>query len=404
MPSYKYKVRERYGKQITGVMGGESQAEVSDKLKKMGYTPISIQPAPERLEKVAFLDRFGKVRLSDLNVFTRQLVTLLKAGIPLLTAIKACREQTGSRVLKNTLGSAARDIEGGSSLADALEKHPRCFNELYVNMIRSAEAGGVMDEVLERLADLGEYDEDTRNRIETATRYPIMVVCALIIGFFIVITLVIPRFAKVFGQFNVALPFPTRVLIGIDYIVKHFWFLMILGVFAAIFGFFAYIRTPKGRAQWDAFKLKIPIVGPLVLKFTMSRFARVTGTLVRSGLPILQILELTSRNVGNTVVSRAIENIKISVSEGKGMAEPMRVSKIFPPIVIQMVSVGEETGKMDELLLRVSDYYDSQINYAIKNLSIMIEPVLLVVLGCGVLFMALAIFLPMWNLMSLFRR
>jgi type II secretory pathway component PulF len=400
---FEYKVRDKFGKLVTGVIEAEDTENAGAKLKQMGYAPITVKAKATGEVLPQFMQRFQRVKFSDVNMFTRQLVTLQKAGLPLLTSLSATRNQTTSTILQNTLTEVIKHIESGLHLSDALARYPKVFNELYVSMVKAGETGGMLDEILERLAVLGEHEEQTRIKIQAATRYPIMVVSALAIGFLVLVTFVIPRFAQVFSQFNIALPLPTRLLIGIHYAVSHYWWLMLVGIGLFIYGFSQYIKGEQGRSWWDGIKLKVPIFGPLVTKITMSRFARITGTLTKSGVPILQILDLTARGVGNVVIARTIETIKANIQEGKGIAEPMRISGMFPPVVIQMVAAGEASGKVDELLLHVSGYYDSQVDYTIKNMTTLIEPVLIFILGCVVLFMALGIFMPMWNLMQLFR-
>lgn len=404
MNAYQYKARDKTGSLIRGTMGAESENAVAAKLREFGYIPVSIKAAREAdfIEKL--INRFRRVSFSDVNMFTRQFYALQKAGLPLLSSLNALREQSANMVLKNAIAQIARDIEAGSNLANALAKHPKIFNTLYVNMVKSAEVSGRLDEALERLATLGEHEEKVRLRIKAASRYPLMVVFAIIIGFLVLTTFVMPRFAKVFGQYNAQLPLPTRILLGVNYVVRNFWWLIILAASAAIFAFNKFINTQRGRLWWDGLKLKIPVFGPLILKLTMSRFTRVTGTLLRSGVPVLQILELTASSVGNAVVANTINNIRRSVGEGRGILEPMKVGGMFPPVVIEMVAVGEETGKLDELLLHVSDYYDAQIDYTVSNLVSLIEPFLIFILGLATLLMALGIFLPMWNLMNIFKK
>jgi len=401
--TFEYKVRDKFGKLVTGVIEADTNKTAGSKLKEMGYTPISVRTKQKENDLTKFFARFQKVKFSDLNMFTRQLVTLQRAGLPILSSLSSIRDQASSDALKTALNMVIKDIESGTHLSDAMAKHPVVFNPLYVSMVKAGETGGMLDEALERLAILGEHEEETRAKIKTATRYPIMVIGALVVGFLILTTFVIPRFAKIFSQFDTALPLPTRILIWINYAVSNYWWLILIAIAGSIFGFNKFLKTEAGRLWWDGLKLRIPIFGPLFTKITMSRFARITGTLTKSGVPILQILELTSNGVGNTVIARTIDSIKAGVNEGKGMSEPMKISGMFPPVVIQMVSAGESTGKVDELLLHVSNYYDSETDYTIKNLTTLIEPILIFVLGCGVLFMALGIFLPMWNLMKLFK-
>lgn len=404
MPNYHYKVRDKFSKPVSGIMSAENESAVAVKLSQLGFTPISITETKEAGKAAQFLSPAVRIKFSDLNMFTRQLATLQKAGLPILLSLSALRQQAQNRILKEVIAQVIRDIEAGLSLSAALEKYPLIFDPLYVNMVASGEASGRLDAVLERLADLIEHDETIRLRIKSATRYPLIVVAAIIIGFTILTTLVIPRYAKIYAQYTTTLPLPTQVLLGINYLVTKFWWLVIILAAAIYFIFKKYINTKAGRMAWDSFKLKVPVFGPLLLKLSISRFTRITSMLMRSGIPILKILDISSGSTGNVVVSRAIINIKNNVAEGKGISEPMKISGLFPPIVTQMVAVGEETGKLDDLLIHVSNYYQEQVDYTINNLTALIEPLLIVTLGLGVLFMALGVFLPMWNLMSIFKK
>jgi len=404
MPNYQYKSRDKFSKEARGVMEADDENAVAQRLIQMGFTPVSITEVKQTSRAFKFSDSGIRVKFSELNMFTRQLATLQKAGLPILLSLSALREQAQNKVFKEVISQIIRDIESGSNLSGALEKYPKIFNSLYLNMVASGEASGRLDDVLDRLATLSEHDETIRLRIKSSTRYPIIVVVAMIIGFVVLTVLVVPRYAKIYEQYTKALPLPTQVLLGINYAVTKLWWLLIIIGIAGRFLFKRYINTKIGRFSWDSFKLKVPVFGPLLLKLSISRFTRITGTLMRSGIPILKILDIASGSTGNEVVSKAITNIRNNVMEGKGIAEPMKVSGLFPPIVTQMVSVGENTGKLDDLLIHVSNYYDEQVDYTINNLTSLIEPILIFVLGLGVLFMALGIFLPMWNLMSIFKK
>ncbi len=388
---------------MQGVISADAEQAVVVKLEEMGYMPVAITRAKGEKPFNSFFDKYRGVRFSDLNMFTRLLFTLTKAGLPLLSSLNSIKAQTENPIFRDVIAEIARDIEGGAKLSTALGRHPRIFNALYVNMVKSGEVSGKLVEILDRLMTLGEHEELTRLRIMAALRYPLIVIGAVTIGFLVLITFVVPRFERLYGQFTTELPLPTKILLGLNYTITHYWWAILLGLGAAFFLLFKLISSAEGLRWWDGLKLKIPVLGPLLLKLTMSRFCRVTGTLLSSGVPILQILELVSESVGNAVISDNINAIKKSVNEGKGMLEPMKASGMFPPVVIQMVAAGEATGKMDTLLLHVSDYYDSQIDYTIKNLISLIEPLLIFVIGSMVGFMALGIFLPMWGLMDIFK-
>ncbi len=389
---------------MQGLLGAESEKAVVVKLEQMGYIPISILLSKTDQAFDVFWDIFQGVKSSELNMFTRLLFTLQRAGLPLLSSLNALREQTLNKRLKDTIEQIAMDIEGGSNLSSALARHPKVFDDLYVSMIRSGEASGKLSEILERLAILGEHDEKVRLRVKSAMKYPVIIVSGIIIGFLALVTLVVPRFQDLYSQFTTALPLPTQILLGINTMVTKFWWLMILSVAGAVFSFKKIIKNAKGMFWWDNVRLKIPIVGPLLLKLIMSRFCRIMGTLLRSGVPILQILDLVAGTVGNVVIVQVMDKVKKSVNEGSGMLEPMKASGMFPVVVTQMVAAGEETGKLDDLLLHVADYYDSEVAYTIDNFVSLIEPILIFVLGIGVLFMALGVFLPMWSLMDLFKK
>jgi len=402
MANFKYKARDRFAKLVSGVIAADTNDLAAKKLQEMGYTPISIQEV-KGVRPEEILRKFRKVKLEEINTFTRQLYSLQKAGLPLLDSLDVIAQQTRNEYFSTIIQQVARDVRGGMNLSESLRRHSRIFDDIYVNMIKSAETGGAMVEILGRLTELIEQEIDTRQRISAATRYPMIAFFTLVLGFLIVVTFVIPRFASLYSQFDAALPLPTRILIGLNFVIRRFWYLFILGVGGTVFGFISFIRSEKGKAIWDNFKLKIPVFGQLLYMLVMSRFARVTSILMKSGVPILDVLGLVRNISNNVIIARAIENIRKSVNQGKGMSEPMKVSGLFPPIVIQMVSVGERTGRMDELLLSVADYYDRESGYMIKNLTTYIEPILIFVLGVMVLVMALGIFMPMWNLINVFK-
>jgi len=402
MPNFKYKARDKFSKLVTGSIAADSQADAAKKLTEMGYTPVSISEVRE-LGADKILSKYKRVGLEEVSTFTRQLYSLQKAGVPLLSSLEAVSVQMKNQYFKLVIEEISRDIRGGISFSEALKKHTGVFDEVYVNMIKAAEAGGLMVEILARLTELIEQEIDTRARIKSATRYPMIAFFVLCVGFLIVVAFVIPRFASVYSQFNATLPLPTRILIGLNLAVQKFWYLFILIIAALIFGFRRFVNSNTGRPVWDNFKLKVPVIGPLVEMLVMSRFARVTAVLLKSGVPILEVLSLVSGSTGNIIISRAIENIKKSVVQGKGMSEPMKVSNLFSPIVVQMVYIGEQSGKVDELLLSVADYYDRESGYMIKNLTTYIEPILIFVLATMVLMMALGIFMPMWNLIRVFK-
>ncbi len=399
---FRYKARDPFAKLVTGVLEAESAEAAAQRLLAIGLVPLCVS------ETGAFATVSGRlpwrrVPLVERSVFTRQLFSLQKAGLTILSSLETVARQTKNRQLRDCIEAIARDIRGGRSFSESLRQYPSVFDEVYVSMVRAAETAGNLTDILGRLSGLLEQEIETRSRVRAATRYPLIAFGAILCGAFIVVSFVIPRFALIYGQFKTALPLPTRILIGLSGALRSWWYLFLVAGIAAGFGFSRFIRTGWGRERFDLLRLKVPVFGALATMLIMARFCRVTALLLRSGLPILEILELGAASAGNVVVSRALRQVKESVNQGKGMAEPMRSSGLFPPIVLQMVAVGEQTGKIDELLASAADYYDLESDTQIKNLTTAIEPLLTFVLGLLVLGMALAIFLPMWNLLSLFR-
>ncbi len=402
MPLYQYKARDKFGALAVGTIESSAREAVATQLDSLGYIPVSIEE-----KRVAFprLARFTarRVKPLDLIVFSRQLSTLISAGLPFLSSFDALIEQAENPALKEIILQVRRDVESGNTFADALAKHRDIFSPLFISMVRAGEVGGVLDEMLQRLATLLEHEAEIRARIKTATRYPKFVVVGLLIAIGILLTFVVPRFATMYDNFKVKLPLPTRILIGANHVFQDYWWLLALLGVGVTFAARTYVNTEGGRLQWDGIKIRLPVFGPIFLKSALSRFARVFGTLARSGMPILQALDIVADTVGNVVLARVIATVRDSVREGKGVVQPMRVSRVFPPVVVQMVAIGEEVGKLDEMLAKVSEYYDQEVDYSLKNLATSIEPILLVVIGAAVLFLALAIFMPWWNLINVFK-
>ena len=401
--SYRYKARDKFGRVLAGQMTSGSDAEVATQLNAKGLTPFSIEPVEE---KVAgdFLARFRRFKLSDVNAFTRELYTLTKAGLTILASLEVVGEQDRNPVLKKIVEGLIQSIRGGASISDSFQRYPKIFNDLYVNMIRAGEVSGRLEQILERLIFIGEAEEKLQMRVKSALRYPTLVLSALVIAFLVITNFIIPRFAALFAKSGVELPLPTRILLGIhDAFSRYGWLTAIVAIVLGIF-LVRFLKTPAGKLLKDRMMLKVPVFGPLILKADMSRFARIMALLMQSGIPALRALEIAEGSADNKVVAGAIDKIRVSVTEGTSMTQPMKESGIFPPSVVRMVRVGEETGKIDELLLKVSEYYDMQVEYTVTNLMVLIEPMLIVLLGGMVFVLALGMFLPMWNMISLFQK
>ena len=376
----------------------ESEEAMVRHLVEQGYTPISIEEesksVAETLRPMASLFK-GKVSDRDISFFSRQFVTLVKAGIPLVSTLQTLQEQTQNKALHRVLSFVIADVEKGESLGEALAKHPQVFSELYIAMIRTGEASGQLESVLSRLAEMGEYEANVKAQVKTATFYPKLILGVMFLAFLFITTFILPRFTAIFEQAGVDLFVTTKFLLWLNFVLRRYWYLAIAFVVLSIFGIRFFLKTPFGRDLWDRTQLKLPVFGTLFSQFVLSRFARTLSVTTKHNLPILEALDIVSRSVGNTLVSKEVLRIRESVSRGEGISRPMKEGKVFPPLVVKMVSVGEETGKLDELLMRVSEHFDFEVDNAIKKLTVLIEPVLLVILGGMVLFLILSIFVPL---------
>ena len=400
---YRYKARDKFGRSANGQMSANSDAEVATKLKDKELTPFLIEPVEQSLD-IQFFDRFRRFKSSDVNAFTRELFTLTRAGLTILASLEVIGEQDRNPLLKKVVEGLMQSIRGGATVADSLARFPKIFSVLYINMVRAGEISGRLDQILERLIFIGEAEEKLRMRVKSALRYPAIVLGALTLAFIFLTNFILPRFAALFSKSGVDLPLPTRFLLGLhDACTRYGWLTALLSIALGMF-LYRFLKTPAGKLLKDQAMLKIPVLGPLVLKADMSRFARIMALLIQSGIPALRALEIAEGSADNVVVAEAISKIRVSVTEGTGMTQPMKESGIFPPSVVRMVRVGEETGKIDELLLKVSEYYDMQVEYTVSNLMVLIEPMLIVVLGGMVFVLALGMFLPMWNMIKVFQQ
>ncbi|GBD93002.1 type II secretion system protein F [bacterium BMS3Abin05] len=398
MPEFQYRAINGEGQIIQDVLEAAGPGIVADRLNNLGYVPLKIKEAKK--SRFKFLNNEKKVKIDDVVFFTRQLYTLLKAGVPLLSCLDALMEQGGKNNFRDIVQEIYVSIESGNSFSDALAKQPDVFPKLYISSVRAGEMSGQLDEVLGRLASVLEHEKNTRDKIKSAMRYPIIVVIALVIAFAILITMVVPKFATMFAQMGAQLPLPTQLLIALSKIFQHDLHFIILGIAGIVFAFKKFIKGKKGRLWWDGQKLKLPIFGDLLMKNALSRFSKMFETLNRSGLPILQTLDILAETVGNEKIGQEIKKISLSVQRGEGIATPMKRSDIFPSMVVRMIAIGEQTGSMEDMLETISTHYDLEVDYAIKNMTALIEPLLTVTIGVFILFLALSIFLPMWNIMS----
>lgn len=405
MGNFKYRARDKWGRSLGGVIEAPSPEAAGEKLWQLGYFPISLK---EEIKEGAFdlghiWEKFQRVKLTDLIFFTQQFSTLYKAGVPLLSALEVILEQMESRKLKTILEGIKRQVEGGSTFSEAMARHPQAFPLVYVNMVRAGETSGRLGEALDRFVSLAERELSTKQKMKAATRYPKIIILTLGVAFVVLMTFVIPRFAQVFAQFKTPLPWPTRLLINSHEFFQNYWFLILAAGAGLLLVLNQYLQTTSGRAYWDRLKIRLPLLGQIFLKVALSRFAFIFVMLNRSGVPILQTLEIAAATINNLEISQAIEEIRHKIKSGKNLALAMKETKKFTPLVVQMVAIGESSGTLDGMLMRVGEYYDREIDNAIKKMSTLIEPILTLGLGVVVLFLALAVFLPWWNMAALFR-
>lgn len=390
---------------MTATIEADNDLAVAVNLRSLGYNVISIEE--EGRLKAQFSDFWQKLRRArqdELVFFSRQLASLLKAGISITVALSSIAEQTKSRFLKDAVNTVLKDIQAGVPFSESLAKHPDIFSELFVSMVKVGETAGILDEVLDRLAQLSAQEMEVKTRIKSAMTYPLILVgVAITIVSFLLIK-IIPQFVVVFEAYEARLPLATQVLLGISFLVRRFYLLVIAGAAIFAFWFKGYLNTEKGRYRFDFYLLHLPLFGQLYLKLIVARFSRTLGALVKSGVPILEALYVTEKTVGNLVVSRVIDNIRSAVTEGQSLTEPFKTSGIFPPTVVQMVALGEKSGKLDDMLIEVASFYDRETEYTVRNITTALEPLLLLVMGGVVAFIALSVLLPIFNLIKVFRR
>jgi MSHA biogenesis protein MshG len=399
VPDFLYKAIGEDGSIIEDVLEAPNIGVVAEKLDQWGLIPLSIKE--RKANEISLFRRQAKIGFDEVVLFTKQLYTLLKAGVPFLTSLEALAEQSSNSKMREVIRDLYVSVESGKSFSEALSQHPDVFSKLYISSVKAGEVSGKLDDVLARMTYVMEHEKETREKIKAAMRYPMIVTGALVVAFVVLILLVVPKFAAMFQQLGASLPLPTRILIGLNDLFQNYG-LYIAGLIGlAAFAFKQWKNTEKGRAQWDEWILRIPVIGDLILKNSMSRFAKMFETLNRSGLPILQTLEIVADTVGNVYIGSEIRKISEGVERGEGIARPLRRSALFPPMVIRMVAIGEQSGSLDEMLANISAHYDVEVDYALKRMTAMIEPLLTIIIAIFIMFLALAIFLPMWNIMNL---
>jgi type IV pilus assembly protein PilC len=402
MPTtYGYKVRDREGNLRGGSLEAESEEAVIGRLRQLGYTPLSIEAEKGAgLKTELRLPGTGRVKLKDLAIFSRQFATMINSGLSLLRALTILGEQTDNRRLGEVVGQVRAEVETGTSLSAAMAKHPKIFNRLYVSMVRAGEIGGFLDQVLVKVAETFEKEVALRGKIRSAMTYPVVVFAMVILIVSAMLMFIVPTFKNLYTSLGGELPLPTRMLVGVSDGLRRYFLLIVLVLAGLSFAYKRWRATPAGRYRLDQFKLKVKVFGPLFHKSALSRFARTLATLIRSGVPILQALEIVAETVNNEVISRAIRDVQDSVREGESLATPLAKHPTFPAMVVQMMAVGEETGALDTMLTKVADFYDQEVEAAVASLTSLIEPILIAVMGAAVGGMVVALYLPLFRIIE----
>ena len=405
MPSFAYQAKDAAGKTVNGVIEAENERVLRAKLRDMNYYVTGISQKSTgglQTDIGAVFGRFKGVGEQALVVFARQFATMINAGLAMVRCLDVLSIQTEDSQLKPILVTVRREVEGGSTLAGALAKFPKTFSPLFINMVRAGELGGILDDVLNRLAGFLEKDFNLKKKIKAAMTYPtvIMVMAVLIVVF--LVTFILPTFVELFVSMNMKLPLPTKILIGFTKGARNpailFPVLVLLGI--GLFTFKSYVSRPVGRRRYDAFKLKLPVFGMLIRKVAISRFCRTLGTLLQSGVPIMQALEIVGKASGNEVVAETVGKVRDSVREGESIAVPLQLSGMFPPLVTQMVSVGEETGNLDGMLAKIADFYDTEVDYMLASLTSLLEPLMILGMGFIVGVIVISVFLPLYQIIG----
>ncbi len=393
-----YKARTSEGKLVTGDMDVGSEQVVTRDLQSRGLYPVEVKESRRSISLWSRYFERKKIKNDERILFLRQFEAMLRAGIPITTTLAAIADQGTNPALSAILTEIRKDIEGGATVTQAMGKHPALLSRIHVSLIDAGEQGGILDDVLARLCELFEYDAETKARVRSATMYPGIVIVELILAFIVVIRFVFPRFKALFSSRGAELPVPTKIMIAISDFATDYGLVVVAGVVLAALAIRRWGKTDTGRRAIDAFILKIPIFGEIMLMIMMSRFVRVLGMLLDSGIPFLRTLAIVGQTIENKVIRDDISHMAVNIQKGCGIAESIRQDGCFPIPVVKMLDIGERSGKISEMIVKVSDFYDRQVDYKVKNLTTAIEPILLVVLGISVLFIALSVFLPMWNM------
>jgi len=399
MPVFAYSGRTRQGQSVNGEMEASNAEAVVATLRKQQIITTSVRPKPKDIE-ITIPGFGGKVSEKDVAIFTRQFSTMIDAGLPLVQCLEILASQQDNKTFQKVLIRIRQDVEGGATLAAALKKETKTFSELYANMVEAGETGGILDTILNRLAAYIEKSITLKKRVKSAMIYPSTIVAVALVVVVFLLLFVIPTFKSMFEGFGATLPLPTRIVLGLSNLVRQYFILGVAGMIGAVVGLRYYYKTPAGRKRIDTLLLKAPVFGILLRKVAVAKFTRTLGTLISSGVAILDGLEITARTAGNKVVEEAIMKTRVSIAAGKTIAAPLKETTVFPPMVVQMIAVGEQTGALDSMLAKIADFYDEEVDTAVANLTSLLEPLLMVFLGVIIGGVVIAMYLPIFKLVT----
>lgn len=404
MALYRYFGRDHDGKEQQGELEATSEDGVASELLGRGITPIRITALKSKTSVFNIKLTEEKVKFEDLMAFCRQMRGLVRAGVPIVTTLVKVEESTRSRPLKAALKAMAADVSGGKSLSVAMHKHPKIFSAIFFNIIEAGEDSGRLDLAFDQVTKHLSLEANTRQKVKSATRYPILVISTLVIAFFVVNVFVIPAFSQLYAQFKGNLPFITRMLVGMSNFTLGYWYILALLVVLLIAGIYYFSHGKNTRPYWDKLKLRVPIFGPIIQRVLLGRFSRTFSMMIKAGVPITRALALTAKTMDNAFVSGRLLEMLDGVEKGKPLSQMAKKIELFPPLVVQMISVGEDSGSIDTLLEEVADYYEREVDYDLGRLSDLIEPILLIIMGALVLVFALGVFLPIWDMINFIQR
>ncbi|MFC1743023.1 type II secretion system F family protein [Candidatus Riflebacteria bacterium] len=400
MPSYECQLRTTDGSTIKTVLQAPDMSALKKRLQEEGYQLVSAKAKAEGFSLKAYLAKYAKIKQKDLMVFTVQLSTLVGANVPLIESVQALADQTENPKMKEVLQKVMKKLRGGGSLSDALEEHPLVFSNIFCNMVKAGEKGGILDKVLERLAGFAEADSKMRSKIKSTLTFPALTISFAILGVVFLVTVVFPKFLKLFKKMKVQLPAPTRFLIWLSNFLKTQYIKIFLGIAAIVGAYKALTSTKKGKRVVDLVLLNAPLFGPLAKKIAVGRFARTFSSLISAGVTIIEALAVTEKVMGNIVLEEVISDMRANITRGMGLAKPLMNHPIFPTLVVKMMDIGEQTGNLDVMLEKVGDFYDSEVEDELAGLTSAIEPVVIVFMGGAIMFIALSVFLPLFNMIS----